>query len=340
MEKMNTNRFRYGLLLLLLLHFREAAATLTRPAASFYIVIEQIVSGNFLEPYSGGDIKVRAFDSATDVEITKKITWSVEYTSKVGCTGVLDPPKIKKPSFLGSDPVIITITKNPGIDPGIYEYRLKAVNTADGSEVFSEYYTITVKPLLNTAPVLNIPRNIDTTLAAGQTSIPYLEIIGSVTDVCTDVVSDFGWTQLEGPPLQNYNAGNGKLILQNTPADTYVFRLSAKDAGGLTAERIVNVYIRKVDIPLLETIKAFSPNGDGIDDEWRIKNISVSGNIYSVVIVNQHGKMVFKSKPPYIDDVVWNGENYGNPFPEGAYYFLISDEDGKEVKKGSILLIR
>lgn len=337
---MNRNWLRYGLTLLLACSHAATIGGVIRPTASFYIVIESLVAGSFAEPYSGGDVEVRAFNAATDVEITKTITWSVEYTSKAGCTGILDPPVIKKPSFLSSDPVVVTISKSPGIDPGIYEYRLKAVNPADGSQVFSDFYTITVKPLVNTAPVLNISRNIDTTLAAGQTAIPYLEITGTVTDVCTDVITDFGWTQVDGPPLQNYDAGNGKLALQNAPAGTYVFRLSAKDAGGLSAERIVNIYVRQVDVPLFETMKAFSPNEDGIDDQWRIKNISVNGNLYSVMIVNQHGKMVFKSRPPYIDDVVWDGTNYGNPFPDGAYYFAITNQEGKEVKKGSVLLIR
>jgi len=145
---------------------------------------------------------------------------------------------------------------------------------------------------------------------------------------------------LEGPPLQNYDAGNGKLALQNVPVGTYVFRFSAKDDGGLFSQRTVNVYIRRKEIPALLTFKTFSPNGDGIDDEWKIENISVSGNLYSIDIINQHGAMIFQARPPYVNDVVWDGSNFGKPFPEGAYYFIITDKDKQEIKRGSILLVR
>jgi len=129
--------------------------------------MEGVLVGTYQEPYSGGNILVRAFENATDSEISKKINWSIEYSTKEGCLGVLDPPIVKKPSFLSSDPVTITITKSPSIPPSIYQYRVKGTNPADGSVAYSEYFTFIVKPQVNTAPVLDISRNIDTTLAPG-----------------------------------------------------------------------------------------------------------------------------------------------------------------------------
>lgn len=311
-------------------------ATAESQAQSFRLTIAA-VSGNFEFGPISAPVEARAREGSID--ITDKVVWSVQFTeTKCG------PTLLYRVGVLTSgNPAKIEIYYNSvkdAIPIGVYTYQIVAKRKSDGVIVTSNAYTFTIKPKVNEAPVLNISRSIDTTLAAGQNSISYLEIAGAATDACTDVITSMKWMQMEGPTLANYDAGDGKLVLQDAPVGTYVFQFSAQDDGGLTSQRTVNVYIRKKEIPQLELMKAFSPNDDGIDDVWKIENISTIGNLYSITIINQHGAPILQALPPFVDDVVWDGTSYGKPLAQGAYYFIIKDKDKQEIKRGSILLVR
>lgn len=299
------------------------------------LTVLSAIAGNFTDPFGGGTIEVTYLSSGTD--ISTDIDWSIEYSVKDGCGGVLefDVP------FVPASPAKINIFSSGPIPIGVYTYRIKAHNPLDGTtaDLYSKYYIITVKDPINLAPVVNSLENIDTTLSVGLNSLSHLEFIGAVVDACTDVLT-IKWEQLEGPTLQNYDGGNGLLVLQDAPAGTYTFRLSAKDDGDLSAETTMRVYIRETANAELVLMKAFSPNEDGIDDTWNIGNISTNGSRYSVTIINQHGNVILESKPPYANDVVWDGTQFGKPLPEGAYYFIVTNHDTRETKRGSILMVK
>jgi|GEM_PF-6529433 len=300
------------------------------------MIVLSAIEGGFEAPFTGGRLQARV--TSGGVDISDQMEWSIEYTTRDNCGGTLSYTV----PFFATGPAKIDIFSSSGTIPiGVYQYRIKARSFLTNQTFYSATtYSFSVRARINTAPILNVARDIDSTLDVGQVSIPYLEIMGTAEDACTDIISEIKWEQLEGPPLQNYDAGNGKLIMRDAPIGTYVFRFSAKDNGGLTSQRTVNVYIRKKDLPELMTMRAFSPNEDGIDDTWNISNIGESGNLYSFKIINQHGKMIYEARPPYINDVVWDGTLFGKPLPDGAYYFIMTDKDKQEVKRGSILLVR
>jgi uncharacterized repeat protein (TIGR01451 family)/gliding motility-associated-like protein len=70
---------------------------------------------------------------------------------------------------------------------------------------------------------------------------------------------------------------------------------------------------------------AFSPNGDGINEEWVIKNLLDIYPTNKLVIVNRWGVEVYKTNN-YMND--WNGQGVG----EGTYFYQLSltSLDGKE----------
>ena len=65
--------------------------------------------------------------------------------------------------------------------------------------------------------------------------------------------------------------------------------------------------------------EAVTPNGDGINDTWRIVNIENHPNSL-VIIYNRWGSEVFRSTT-YKND--WNGRYKGDLLPEGSYYYQI-----------------
>jgi gliding motility-associated-like protein len=83
-------------------------------------------------------------------------------------------------------------------------------------------------------------------------------------------------------------------------------------------------------------VNTFTPNGDGTNDTWVIKNIEYYPQC-SVNVFNRWGVNVFSSIG-YSEQ--WNGRSAGNPVPAGAYYYVINLNDGSLAKAGWVAIIR
>ena len=84
---------------------------------------------------------------------------------------------------------------------------------------------------------------------------------------------------------------------------------------------------------------AFTPDGDGINDEF---NIVGQGAIdYKLEIFNRWGQMVYKSEDI---NTAWSGNFQGRPAPMGTYVYKVKTNafNGGErmVKSGTVVLIR
>lgn len=83
---------------------------------------------------------------------------------------------------------------------------------------------------------------------------------------------------------------------------------------------------------------AFSPNGDGLNDDFLLKGEGITS--YQLVVYNRWGQQVYVSQS--INDS-WDGRFQGSPSPEGVYIWKLEATilSGKEVSKGgSLTLIR
>lgn len=92
------------------------------------------------------------------------------------------------------------------------------------------------------------------------------------------------------------------------------------------------VFIRVVDDLYIPT--AFTPNGDGKNDLWRIPFLdpSLDGE---VSLFNRHGKLVYHAKA---DIIAWDGKVNGSLQPSGVYVYLI--KVGKLQFTGTVTLIK
>lgn len=84
---------------------------------------------------------------------------------------------------------------------------------------------------------------------------------------------------------------------------------------------------------------AFTPNGDGANEEFQVVGFSPTG--FSMVIMDGNGKKVFESNNP---NASWNGiDANGMPYKAGTYYLFLQyqDDSGNARQyKTSIQLIR
>ena len=82
---------------------------------------------------------------------------------------------------------------------------------------------------------------------------------------------------------------------------------------------------------------AYTPNGDGINDEWQLRNIDKYPNCV-VRIFNREGVKLFESEG-YRE--MWEGEYNSKILPSDKYSYEIDLQgDGTEVKKGSVSIFR
>jgi gliding motility-associated-like protein len=112
-----------------------------------------------------------------------------------------------------------------------------------------------------------------------------------------------------------------------------VFILTATDKDGIcsaTDEMKVTV-LRGITAP-----NAFSPNGDGINDVWFIRNLTDYPDA-SVKIFDRYGRQVFVSKGY---STPWDGKLNGTPVPAGTYYYIIHVKQGENPITGSVTLLR
>ncbi|SDE15679.1 gliding motility-associated C-terminal domain-containing protein [Mucilaginibacter pineti] len=81
---------------------------------------------------------------------------------------------------------------------------------------------------------------------------------------------------------------------------------------------------------------SFSPNGDGANDTWVIKNLSTYPH-NTVEIFNRYGQRLFLSNGY---GVAWDGTVKGEQLPPGTYYYIVNLKNGSKSLSGSVTIIR
>lgn len=117
-----------------------------------------------------------------------------------------------------------------------------------------------------------------------------------------------------------------------TPTEDIKYSLRVTSIDGCTATDEMSVTILKsIKVP-----NAFSPNGDGINDTWKIQYLESYPGA-TIQVFNRYGQTVFTSSG-YSRE--WNGTINGNALPTGTYYWIIDPKNGRSAINGSVTIIR
>ena len=119
------------------------------------------------------------------------------------------------------------------------------------------------------------------------------------------------------------------------PSQTTIYRVTMTLCMGDQFDTTVTVVV------LPKIPNAFSPNDDGVNDEFRIIGLPPE-NItkYNLQIFDRWGQVVFTSTNILES---WNGKMNGQKCAEGLYCWTIYYEDNNKIKvsnKGAVMLIR
>ena len=95
--------------------------------------------------------------------------------------------------------------------------------------------------------------------------------------------------------------------------------------------------------PALEIPNVFTPNGDGVNDVLRFKQLEKCTDVL-IEIVDRWGQPVLKQKVATADGFEWNGRvnNTGARLPDGPYFYMVTYKNlyGKrKVQSGSITIL-
>jgi gliding motility-associated-like protein len=115
-----------------------------------------------------------------------------------------------------------------------------------------------------------------------------------------------------------------------------ILTVLADDTNGCNESRTI-----KIIKPGLQARKAFSPDGDGINDCWEIVN-SESETSCTIYIFDSKGSEIYQAPAPFIANCVWNGKlnGTGGSAPAGIYYFVLKCDDKSSGLTGTILLAK
>ncbi|MFT5777818.1 MAG: gliding motility-associated-like protein, partial [Crocinitomicaceae bacterium] len=139
---------------------------------------------------------------------------------------------------------------------------------------------------------------------------------------------DFGLSNVIG-------TGGTQTPYSTTGVFTYYVTETENGCEGLESSIVITIEDCDVLIPT-----AFTPDGDGANDDWELQNID---NIYPnnvVKVYNRWGNLLFESAQGSYDTNRWDGTFKGNLLPVASYYYIIEpNADGAETMTGSVSII-
>ncbi|NML39935.1 T9SS type B sorting domain-containing protein [Chitinophaga sp. G-6-1-13] len=190
-------------------------------------------------------------------------------------------------------------------------YTVKAIYP-DNSGLMSTAMTVTVNPL----PTGDLQVNGNTTISKGE----------RVTLVAS------GGTSYSWEPATGLSDATAAAPVAR-PAATTTYRVTIMNAAGCSVSKDVTINVKE-DYKL-EPNNILTPNGDGINDVWVVKNIDMYPQ-NEVKIFDRTGRLIYRQRG-YTNN--WKGTVNGQPLAEGTYYFIIELGDNKPLFKGFITIV-
>lgn len=172
---------------------------------------------------------------------------------------------------------------------------------------------------------------------AGQATMPDYVSTGQTRQYFIDPVPGSSCTWWINGVVQAGFTTNEFIYTWNV-ANTYLLEVQVLSAEGCPGPvRAGLVYVTPPQEKSLILYKAFSPNGDLINDVWIIGNTDLYPKM-EVTIYNRWGQSVWKSETGY--PVPWNGKSEGVELPVDSYHYIIDLHNGTRLIPGVITIVR
>jgi len=240
------------------------------------------------------------------------------------------PPVITFTGSVGTAPYTFTYSVNGNIrtittsttvatlnapvnSAGTFTYALVSVADAYASQAQTGTAVITVNP----QPNVQITANGDLTISKGST----LELTATGG-------TQYSWTG------NDIISGQTSATAIVRPKQSGAYKVTVTNSSGCTADKVINIQV--IEDYKLEASTLITPNGDGVNDKFIIKNVDYYPN-NTLKIFDKSGRVIYTQKA-YANQ--WDGTLNGSPLAEGTYYYILDLGTGLGNFKGYINIIR
>jgi gliding motility-associated-like protein len=252
---------------------------------------------------------------STVVKVNPVPTATVSFASKTICTG--DAVQLNAGGGIGYTWSPATALSSAGIASPeatpitTTAYVVTVSNQFACTDTATVLITVNEKPTANAGP--------DKTIIKGRTIL----LEGSATGQSIN----YSWQ-----PAVNLDNPQQLQPMANPPAEMdYTLTVTSANGCG-TATDAMHVFVFKdIYIPT-----AFSPNGDGLNDTWKIPALAAFP-AFELTVFNRFGQKVFQNKNT---NTAWDGMFKGAPLAAGSYVYVIDLNQFPGVLRGSVLIIR
>ncbi|MFC4210203.1 gliding motility-associated C-terminal domain-containing protein [Pedobacter lithocola] len=196
---------------------------------------------------------------------------------------------------------------------GSFVYSLISVADAYATQPQTGNATVVINPL----PIITINSNKGISISKGDAIV--LTASGG---------SQYSWTGTD------ITSGQNSAALTIRPKQSGNYKVMVTNASGCISEQTIAITV--INDYKLEASNVLTPNGDGFNDKFIIKNIDYYPN-NTLKIFDKAGRILY-TKQVYTND--WDGTVNGSPLAEGTYYYIIDLGTGIGTFKGFINIIR
>ncbi|HEX2970337.1 MAG TPA: gliding motility-associated C-terminal domain-containing protein, partial [Bacteroidales bacterium] len=278
-------------------------------------------SGTF-ENLAAGSHTMTVIDSklctyVIDVTITEPAVLKGTVTSQINVT------------CLGAGNGTVTVAGSGGIGP--YQYRIDGATFQAGgsfSSLLPGNHVVTIR---------------DVNLCSTEVSISITEpdalvVTASATDVLCpdDLKGTINLTITGGTQPYNTYWSDGVTGAGRTNVKDGEYHAVVTDLNGCAAS--VDATIGVIgSAECLQIPEIITPNGDGFNDTWKIRNIDIFPDA-EVMVYNRWGKKVYESRNLLASP--WDGTMKGKVLPTDSYHYILDLHDGSKPRSGVISIIK
>ena len=306
-------------------------ATATSGVGSYTLTAGGGASTSYTFVYSGtGTLTITpapltiTADAKTKAYNTANPTLTATYTGFAGTDNA---------SSLTTQPTFATTATTSSL-PGTYPITV--------SGAASPNYTISYVAGVLTVVPGNNANLLSLFVSSGSLSPVFASATLAYTDTVANAVDRISFTPTLSDPAANLqvngtqvgSGNNSTFILLKEGNNTITVLVTAQD--GVTKNTYTITVYRASAVNNITASNVMSPNGDGKNDNWVIKDINLYPN-NNVTVYDRGGRVVY-TKHGYTND--WNGTLRGAPLAEGTYYYTVQLDPKLPVIKGYITILR
>ncbi len=242
----------------------------------------------------------------------------------------------------GDQPLVLTAK---GTSTGTYRWSNNATTesisllpavagTYSVTFTYGDQCTLTENVVVVTKPAISVSLVVDpdtNVINLGET----FDLTAIIQPTQTLTNFNFMWTE-DGVPL----TGNSEGITikpNTTKTEEIPYGVKVTSPDGCVARAFVLIRIAQ---PLVFVPNAFTPNGDGTNDRFRLGIAEGLVTVESIEVYDRWGKKVFDGNQ---NNPAWDGNVDDKPAPPDVYVYVIRWRDGAgalKIEKGGVALLR